>query len=258
MSLKNMAVSAALGLTLLFSAGCNNTAPPVKKVGSIDQSVIYQMEMFTKAEKELDDWAKAEVERRTKELEEKNASDEEKAKSFQEYQAALEVKTNETLNPLKEKARAAVANAAKEKGVTVILDKKIIVYGVEDLTDSAKAMLEAGGELTYPEDNQEEIDKAPIGYFEPEVVRNLKVFKEAQIEVLQERDRLIKLTTAEMQKAKEKGQEPTPAEIQALQKQVEARLESLQQQKMAVVEGQLLTMLAKNPYNVSTTQAHQY
>lgn len=232
MSLRNMAVTAALGMTLLFSAGCNSTPPPVKKVASIDQSAIYQMEMFTKADKELDDWAKAEVERRTKELGEE-ATDEEKAASFREYQLELEKKTNETINPLKEKARAAVANAAKDKGITVILDKKIIVYGVDDLTDDAKTLLTSGGELTYPEDSQAEIDKAPIGYFEPDVVRNLKVFKEAEMEVLQERDRMVRIMSEEMQKAQEEGKQPSPAEIQAMQKQVEARLQSLQQQKMA-------------------------
>ena len=91
----------------------------------------------------------------------------------------MEIKTNETLNPLKEKARAAVATAAKNKGVTVVLDKKITVYGVPDMTDDVKGLLESGNDLTYPEDNEEQLKQAPIGYFDQNIVSNLKVFKEA-------------------------------------------------------------------------------
>lgn len=231
MSLRKMAAAVVLGLSLLVTTGCNTEQAPVKKVASIDESAVYQMDMFVTAEKELNDWTEAEVAKRRKEVSEK--SDEEKNKSFQEFQLELEKKTNETMNPLKEKARAAVARAAADKGVTVVLDKKIIVYGVPDITEDVKGLLASGQEITYPEDSEEAQKKAPIGYFDQQIVRNLKVFKEAQLELVQERNRLLTSMRDELEKAKKAGKEPSPAEIQALQKQIEARLASLQQQKMA-------------------------
>lgn len=232
MSLRNMAAAAVLGFGLLLgAAGCNGEKAPVKKVASIDESTIYSMEMFTNAEKELDEWTKAELEKRRKVVEKK--PDKEKAEALKQFQAELEIKTNETLNPLKEKARAAVARAAADKGVTVVLDKKIIVYGVPDITEDVKTLISSGQELTYPEDKEEEIKKAPIGYFDQQIVRNLKVFKEAELELVQERNRLLTTLREEIEKARKEGKDPSPAEIQALQKQIEARLQSLQQQKMA-------------------------
>lgn len=231
MSLRNMAVTAALGMSLLLSSGCNTESAPVKKVASLDQTAIYEMDVFTKPEKELEEWAKKKSDEMAKEVEGK--SDEEKAKKFQDFQALLAEKTNATRNPLKKKAEAAIASAAAAKGVTVVLDEKIVVYGVEDMTGDVKALLESGGELTLPEDATEKTKKAPVGYFNAEIVRNLKVFKEAEVEIFQERNRLLETMREELQKAEQSGKKPSPAEIQAMQKAIEARLESLQQQKMA-------------------------
>lgn len=230
MRLRNIAAAAVVGMSLLFAAGCETEKAPVKKVASIDESVIYQMDMFVKANEDLNKWADETSKKKQEEV--KDKSDEEKAKAFQEYQAELDIKTNETLNPLKEKARAAVANAAKNKDVTVVLDKKIVVYGVPDITDEVKALLESGGELTYPEENTEELKVAPIGYFDQNIVSSLKVFKEAEMELFQERNAMLQKMREELQKAEQAGKQPSPAEIQAMQKAIEARLESLQQQKL--------------------------
>ncbi len=233
MSLRKIAVACGLSLSLLFVAGCSGDAPggggqsaAVKKVASIDESAIYGMDDFKKAEEALNKWSDDEVKKRQEAV--KNKSDEEKATAFSQYQVDLQKKTNETMGPLKDKARAAIALAAKDKGVTVVLDKKIVVYGVPEITDDVKALLTKGGELTYPKD---EIDpaQAPIGYFDQTIVRNLKVFKQAEMEIMAERNNQIQ----GMQKSfEEAGRKPTPAEIQNMQKAVEARLEALQEQKM--------------------------
>ena len=230
MSLRNIAAAALLGFSLLFNSGCNTEQAPVKKVASIDETAIYEMDMFKTAQADLKKWIDEEGKKAQEKV--KDKSDEEKAKAYQEYQAAVEIKTNETLKPLKDKARAAVATAAAKKGIEVILDKKIVVYGVDDLTEETKSILSGGGEITFPEEKEGQFDKAPIGYFEPDVVRSLKVFKEAQVEILQERNRLLKAVGEQIEKARAEGKEPSPAEIQALQKQVEARLGALEEQKM--------------------------
>lgn len=231
MSLRNMALAAALGMSLLFHAGCKTEQPPIKKIAAIDETVIYDLEMFKKADEELSKWREDEYKKRGEAV--KGKSDEEKAKAFQEFQAELEIKTNEKIKPLKDKARAAVASTAAKHGIEVMLDKKIVVYGVDDLTEEVKTLLTSGSELTFPEEKPDQFDKAPVGYFDPSVVRSLKVFKEAEGEVMAERDRMLKAIGEQLEKAKNEGNAPSPAEIQAMQKQVEARLAALQEQKMA-------------------------
>lgn len=233
MSLRKFALACGLGLALFAGSGCENAgggggspSAAAKKVASIDETAINEMEEFKKAQKELDDWAQAEVEKRAKAVEKK--SDAEKQAAFQEYQLELSKKQAEMLNPLKDKARAAIALVAKDKGVTVVLDKKIVVYGVPDITEDVKTKLSSDNKLEYP---KEEIDPAqsPIGYFDQDVVRNLKVFKEADIAIATERVNQIKSI---QEKFKKEGRNPTAAEMQSMDQLLSARLQALQEQKM--------------------------
>ena len=64
MSLRKVALACGLGAALLFGAGCENAgggggAPSAaaKKVASIDEAAINEMDEFKKAQKELDKWA---------------------------------------------------------------------------------------------------------------------------------------------------------------------------------------------------------
>lgn len=225
MSLKKFAMAAGLSLVMLLGAGCSQEGQAVKKVASIDETVIYKLDEFTKAEADLKKYA----EEKKKELQAKgkDKSPEEQQKLSQEYQAAIQVKQNELMNPLKEKARAAVANAAKDKGVNVVLDKKIVVYGVPDITDDVKSLLTKGGELVYPKE-ETDVDAAPIGYFDQNIVRSLKVFQQAELELMQERNKLLQEWKASLD-----GKQPTPAEIQGMQKTIETRLASIQEQKFS-------------------------
>lgn len=233
MSLRKVALTLGLGLTLLAGAGCQagggGAAGPsaaVKKVASIDESAIYQMDEFKKAQEALDKWAETEVNKRREAV--KDKPDQEKDAAFQQFQLELQKKEAEMLNPLKDKARAAIAIASRDKGVTVVLDKKIVVYGVPEITEDVKAILTKGEKLEYP---KEEIDpkQSPIGYFDQDVVRNLKAFKEAELAIAQERASALQKIQAEIQRS---GKQPTPAEAQALQQSLEARLQAMQEQKM--------------------------
>lgn len=233
MSLRKVALACGLGAALLFGAGCENAgggggAPSAaaKKVASIDEAAINEMDEFKKAQKELDKWAETEVKKRAELVKDKTEA--EKNAAFQEYQLELSKKQAEILNPLKDKARAAIALVAKDKGVTVVLDKKIVVYGVPDVTEDVKTKLKGGEKLEYP---KEEIDPAqsPIGYFDQDVVRNLKVFKEADIAIATERVNEIKKMQKKFQ---DEGRNPTPQEMQSMEQLLSARLQALQEQKM--------------------------
>lgn len=232
MSLKKVALSLGLAWSLIGIVGCGQGAGPqapsgaVKKVAAIDESAIYGMDEFKKAQESLTKWADDESNKRREAV--KDKSEAEKEEAFKQFQLELQKKEAEMLNPLKDKARAAIATVSQEKGVAVVLDKKIVVYGVPEITEDVKALLTKGGELSYP---KEEIDpnQSPIGYFDQDVVRNLKAFKEAELAIAQERASQIEKIQAEFKK---QGRQPTPAEMQNIQQTLEARLQAVQEQKM--------------------------
>lgn len=236
MNIRKVGMALSLSLTLLLVSGCNNgeagssgsgtKSAAAKKVASIDESIIYSLDEFKKADETLKKWD--EKERATAYEKVKDKTPQEKEAAFQAYQLDFNKKQNELLNPLKEKARAAIASTAHSKGYTVVLDKKIVVYGVPDITEDVKKALNSNANLEYPKD---EIDpkQAPIGYFDQNVVRNLKAFKEADLALAQERVSQIQKIQAEYEK---RGQKPTPSELQQIQQTLEARLQALQEQKV--------------------------
>lgn len=230
MTLKNFSLALALVCMFALIGGCNNgkgsSSAAVKKVASLDEDGIYDLPMFKDADKALKKWG----EEKSEEIKKKVAAaktpeqKQEAQKLIREFQLEMQKKQNETMNPLKEKARAAVAMTAKKKGVRVVLDKKIVVFGVEDMTEDVKKLLESGEELTYPEGDDPA--DAPIGYFDANVIRSLKVFTEVENEILAERNKMIEEITKKL------GKNPSAADQDAARKAVEARMESLKQAKM--------------------------
>lgn len=198
---------------------------PVKKVGSIDRDAIFTLQAFKDAEKQL-------VEMREKKQKEfqglvdsKKLSNEELQMRYQKMQMELQQETNKIINPLQTKAEAAVAIVARNKGLTVVLDKKIVVYGVPDITEDVKKTFETAGELTLPA--AEDTSKAPIAYFDQDVVRSLKVFQEADLRVFQKRNELMK------EFEKRVASVGSPSEKEALGREFMARLEAYREQIMA-------------------------
>ncbi len=226
---KNMArpwLALLVALVALSALGCQNS--PVKRVAAIDERQIYEMDQFKKAQDELKSWIDSESKKRQAEAEAEGVTDEKKAMMKRQFTLDVQKKSNELLHPLKQKAAGAVAKVAREKGALVVLDNKIVVYGVEDMTEEVKKVLESGQEITLPE--EDDTAEAPVGYFDQAVVRSLKVFQEVDLEIAEERNRLILELKKQIDAAE---QQPSPTEMQAVQRNMALKLEAFQEQKMA-------------------------
>ncbi|MGE0488506.1 MAG: OmpH family outer membrane protein [Vulcanimicrobiota bacterium] len=218
-------LSVMLALVALGLTGCPGaTKAPVDKVVSLDEQAIYDLPAFKKAEEDLKKWVEDERKKLEKKAEGKN--DEERNQLAAQFQVDVQKKTNETLQPLKVKAEAAVAKVARDQGALVVLDKKIVVYGVKEVTEDVTKLLESGEEIKLPE--EQDTQGAPIGYFDQAVVRSLKVFQEADLELAQYRNQLLMDLKKELN-----GKEPSPSEAQAIQRNLSLKLEAFQEQKMA-------------------------
>lgn len=64
-----------------------------------------------------------------------NMSDQEKQSYYQQLQQGLQVKKQDLLGAIQIKVNAAVKEVADSKGLTIIVDKSVVIYGGQDITD---------------------------------------------------------------------------------------------------------------------------
>lgn len=200
-----------------------------KRVGSIDQEKIITLDEFKNAEKELQAFSekkKKEFEAAVKAAGERpdEAKTAELQNLYRKIQLEIQQEQNKKLNPLKTRAEAAVATVARSKGLTVVLDKRIVVYGVPDITEDVQKVFQQQGELSLPA--EQDTSKSPVAYFDQDVVRSLKVFQEADLKLFQYQNDLM----GEYQK---KSANLGASEKEALQRELTARLEAFKEQTMA-------------------------
>ncbi len=165
-------------------------------VGSIDREKIFETKLFSEAnaklEKELKDLQES-IKKETANLDEKKPEDLTKLKDAQtRYYMQKRAKEEEIIKPAFDQTRKVISNIALAKGLTVVLDKRIVVCGSQDITDDVFKKLESGEKIEAPSDS--EIDKlnakSKIGYFNQYVVANLPDFRKAQDELVAYRGKL--------------------------------------------------------------------
>ncbi|MBI3930121.1 MAG: OmpH family outer membrane protein [Armatimonadetes bacterium] len=207
----------------LFSWGCT-TQSPTKKVASIDQEKIFQLEEFKTAQKQIEDHIKGERDKLDKFFKDNpKMSDQEKLNKIQQMRIESQQFGNKIMQPLKTKAEAALAKVSRDKGAVVVLDKRIVVYGIDEITDDVVKVFQSKEEITLPE--EQDATTSPIGYFDQEVVRSLKVFQEAEVRLINRRNELL-------ESFRKKAPPLSPQEREGLQMEIKAQLEAYEEQQM--------------------------
>ncbi|MBU2703793.1 outer membrane protein [Sporomusaceae bacterium BoRhaA] len=64
-----------------------------------------------------------------------NMNDQDKKALSQQLQQGLQQKQQELINAIRDKVNAAIKAVAEDKGLTVVMDKSVIAYGGQDITD---------------------------------------------------------------------------------------------------------------------------
>ena len=102
-----------------------------------------------------------------------------------QFQNELAMERLKLIKPVYDRIAAAVANVAVKDQLNVILDKRVVVCGAEDITDKVIAMLEENTEIEMPDESITEplSAQSKIGYFDQEVVVSTKDFLDADMEL---------------------------------------------------------------------------
>jgi Skp family chaperone for outer membrane proteins len=140
------ALAAFLCSTVLATA---TLASDVTDIGFVDQAALANIPSFTDANRQLAGY-KATLDRQfAKEM--KGVRDQNtQARIAQEFQNKLARRQHDLFAPLFDRARVAIASVASSKNLSVIVDKRIVVFGGQDVTSSVIDLLNGPGDPIPP------------------------------------------------------------------------------------------------------------
>ncbi|GAC1659077.1 MAG: hypothetical protein NVS4B13_03090 [Candidatus Elarobacter sp.] len=140
------ALAFALGAAMLATPAIG--ASDVTDIGALDQQALSALPSFQAANKQLNDYGanlqKQYVGRA------KRASQADQQKLAAEFQGKMAEKQRQLFAPLFSKAQVAIASVASSKNLSVVVDKRIVVVGGQDITNSVRDLLTSVGDPVPP------------------------------------------------------------------------------------------------------------
>ena len=152
-----MRISTPKHLALAFAAvfvGLSVVAPAtlaadVTDIGFVDQGALSNISSFTSANRQLAGY-KTELDRqfahRMKGVHDANIQ----ARIAQEFQNKLAERQRQLFGPLFQRAQVAIASVASSKNLSVVVDKRIMIYGGQDVTSNVIELLSGPGDPIPP------------------------------------------------------------------------------------------------------------
>ena len=128
-------LAVALGATLfgLASLAPATLAADVTDIGYVDQAALSNIPQFTSANRQLADF-KAQLDRQfaseVRGVKDANTQ----ARIAQEFQNKLATRQRDLFGPLFQRAQVAIASVASSKNLSVVVDKRIVIVGGQDVT----------------------------------------------------------------------------------------------------------------------------
>jgi Skp family chaperone for outer membrane proteins len=136
----------ALSATLLAPAAL---AADVTDIGYVDQAALASIPSFTNANQQLAAYKSGldkQFAKRMRGVRDQNVQ----ARIAQEFQNKLAQRQRDLFGPLFERARVAIASVASSKNLSVIVDKRIMIFGGQDVTSNVIDLLNGPGDPIPP------------------------------------------------------------------------------------------------------------
>ena len=141
-----VALACALGAALFALPAVGAT--DITDIGSIDQGAIASLPAFQVANRQLQQYGQG-LERQFS----KRAAHASRAQQQQlgaEFQHRMADKQRQVLGPLLQRAQVAIASVASSKNLSVVVDRRIVVYGGTDITGNVRDLLTGVGAPVPP------------------------------------------------------------------------------------------------------------
>jgi Skp family chaperone for outer membrane proteins len=144
-------LAVALGALLLgFATFAPATlAADVTDIGYVDQAALSNISSFTNANRQLAAF-KADLDRQFERAMRGVHDANTQARIAQEFQNKLAARQRDLFGPLFQRAQVAIASVASSKNLSVIVDKRIVIVGGQDVTGSVVDLLNGPGDPIPP------------------------------------------------------------------------------------------------------------
>ncbi len=124
-------------------------AADLTDVGFIDQSAVGSLPQFARANAELGQY-KAQLDAQFSAAMRGAKSDADKQRVSLQFQQQFADKQREVVGPLFQRAQLAIAQVAASKNLSVVVDKRIVVYGGADITKDVMGALQSSQAISPP------------------------------------------------------------------------------------------------------------
>jgi len=157
------ALAFALGVAILATPAIGAT--DVTDIGSLDQGALASLPVFQSASKQLSDYGGSLQKQYIARA--RHASQSQQQKLAAEFQGKMADKQRQLFGPLFAKAQVAIASVASSKNLSVVVDKRIVVFGGQDITPSVRDLLTGIGDPVPPSSTP---PPSKVGYVDQQAV----------------------------------------------------------------------------------------
>ena len=155
-------------------------AADLTDIGYLDQSALANLPSFENANKQMASF-RAHLQKEFISRARKARSQQDQAKLADEFQGRLADEQRRVFGPLFAAAQTAVASVASSKGLSVVVDKRIIIIGGQDITKNVMDLLNSPGSPVPPVSTP---PPSTVGWVDQTQIDQLDQFKNAQQQFL--------------------------------------------------------------------------
>jgi outer membrane protein len=155
-------------------------AADVTDIGFLDQGALANLPSFQNANKQMASY-RANLQKQFISRARKARSQQDQAKLANDFQAQLADEQRRVFGPLFAAAQTAVASVASSKGLSVVVDKRIIIIGGQDITKNVMDLLSSPGSPVPPVSTP---PPSTVGWVDQTQIDQLDQFKSAQQQFL--------------------------------------------------------------------------
>lgn len=179
------AALSALVLALFLSFTPQVLATDISDIGFVDQSALGQLGPFVAAQSEFAQYQRGLAAQFQAAVKGKGPAEQQRI--YQDFNNRAAAKQRELFGALLGRAQAAIASVAANKGLSVVVDKAIIIYGGLDVTKDVIDMLNQPGPVLPPINSPQ---PSVVGYVDQQQLDSQPKLKKANDDYLQLRQNL--------------------------------------------------------------------
>jgi outer membrane protein len=187
-------IVAAIAMVLMLCFAPQVLATDISDIGFVDQSALGQLGPFVAAQQQFQQYQQGLAQQFQAAIKGKPPAQQQQI--YQNFQNQAAAKQREIFGPLLGRAQAAIASVAANRGLSVVVDKTIIIYGGLDITQDVISMINQPGPVLPPVNSP---PPSEVGYVDQSQLDVLPKAKQANDTFLAFRQNLAQQLQAQSQ-----------------------------------------------------------